>query len=104
MANKRKAVLLPLLPHEGPITAMEIVERPLGTKHMWPVTEEVKAIAGTVESGKAVQLAFRSSEEMKRIQMALRHQVAKMGLKMRYAKGVGARIVAWAERVNESKP
>jgi hypothetical protein len=86
----------------GPITEMEIVERPMSTKHVWPVTKEVAAIAGTVESGKAVQLAFRTAAEMKNIQMALRHQVAKMGLKMRYAKAAGDRIVAWAEKVGEA--
>lgn len=85
----------------GPIVSMEIVDRPLSTKHQWPIGKEVQAIADTIESGKAVQLAFRTGEEMKRIQMALRHQVAKMGMKMRYAKGVGERIVAWAEKVSK---
>lgn len=60
-----------------------------------------EAIANTVESGKAVQLAFRTGEEMKRIQMALRHAVGKMGMKMRYSKGAGERIVAWAEETAE---
>ena len=80
------------------IVEMQIVDRPLGTKHQWPITDEVRAIAGTVESGKAVQLAFRTGEEMKRIQMALRHQVSKLGLRMRYARGSGDRIIAWAEK------
>ena len=85
-------------PPSDVIVEMQIVERPLGTKHQWPITDEVRAIAGTVESGKAVQLAFRTGEEMKRIQMALRHQVSKLGLRMRYARGSGDRIIAWAEK------
>ena len=82
----------------GPIVSMEIVERPLSTKQAWPISAEVAAIASTIETGKAVQLAFRTSEELKRVQMALRHQVAKLGLQMRYRKGAQDRIVAWAEK------
>ena len=90
----------PVMLHEptGPIVSMEIVERPLSTKNAWPISAEVTMIAQTVETGKAVQLAFRTSEELKRVQMALRHQVAKLGLQMRYRKGAGERIVAWAEK------
>lgn len=98
MAKRKESNVL-----ESPIVSMQIVDRPLSTKHQWPISKEVHAIAETVETGKAVQLAFRTAEEMKRIQMALRHQVAKMGMKMRYSKGVGERIVAWAEKVGESK-
>lgn len=99
MAKRKEETLV----HGGPIVSMEIVDRPLSTKHQWPITEEVKAIAHTVETGRAVQLAFRTGEEMKCIQMALRHAVSKAGLKMHYSKGVGERIVAWAEKVGESK-
>lgn len=83
---------------------MKIVDRPMGPRPNWPILEEVKAIANTIETGKAVQLAFRTGEEMKRIQMALRFQVAKLGLKMRYAKGTGDRIIAWAEKASQDRP
>ena len=104
MARVRAAaVVVEHEPAPGPIVSMEIVERPLSTKQAWPISAEVAAIASTVENGKAVQLAFRTSEELKRVQMALRHQVAKLGLQMRYRKSAqGERIVAWAERVGET--
>lgn len=100
MTAARAAKTAPVVQHEpaGPIVSMEIVERPLSTKQAWPINAEVTAIANTIETGKAVQLAFRTSEELKRVQMALRHQVAKLGLQMRYRKAVGDRIVAWAEK------
>jgi hypothetical protein len=87
----------------GPIVSMEVVERPLGVKNTWPVMEEVKAIVQTVETGKAVKLAFRTGEELKKIQMALRHAVSKEGLTMRYRKDAGDRIIAWAEKVKETQ-
>lgn len=80
---------------------VEEVERPLSAKATWPVEGEAKAIAQTVETGKALKLKFRSAEELRKIQMALRHLVAKQGLVMRYKKADETRIVAWAERVKE---
>lgn len=104
MARAKVARVVSVEPAMGPIVEMAIVERPMGTKNAWPVQKEVDAIVHTVESGKAVQLAFRTSEEMKRIQMALRHAVAKHDKIMHYRKGEGLRIVAWAESVARAKP
>lgn len=88
--------LLPML------VEMEEVERPLSAKAMWPVEPQAKAIAHTVETGKALRLKFRNAEELRKIQMALRHLVSKQGLVMRYRKDAADRIVAWAEKVKQA--
>lgn len=99
VAQQRKKSDKPLR-DESPITEMEMVERPLSTKHQWPITREAEAIAKTVETGKAVRLSFRSLDEAKKVQMALRHFVAKKGLTMRYRKDAADRLVCWAEKMS----
>jgi hypothetical protein len=91
--------------NEKPILEYEVVERPLGTKTRWAVTEEVQAILNTVDDGKAIKLKFRSADEIKRIQMAIRHVIKNKhdGIRMRYQRDQADanRIIAWAERISD---
>ena len=103
MAKKRDAVVEPVREMDSPFMEVAIVERPSGVKHQWQVSEQVQMIAETVQTGKAVKLAARTDAAMKLIQNALRHQVRQMGLKMSYRKEAAGRIVAWAEKVGETK-
>lgn len=97
-AQERERIsILPLL------VEMEEVERPLSSKSTWPIEGEAKAIASTVETGKALRLKFRNAEELRKIQMALRHLISKQGLVMRYRKDAADRIIAWAEKVKGVK-
>ena len=103
-AQKRQAAVMePVREMDSPFTEVAVVERPSSVKHQWQVTQEVLMIAETVQTGKAVKLAARTDAAMKLIQNALRHQVRQMGLKMSYRKEAAGRIVAWAEKVGETK-
>ena len=81
-----------------PFIEMEIIDRPASTRAKYHLTRAVEMILQAVAQGKAVRMTLEEGVKNGPPQMALRHELQKRGLRLRYQKS-GNAILAWSEPI-----